>query len=130
MVDLDAAAGGPSELVLEGKSRPIGWLGGIILAVLVLNVTDAAFTLCWVESGVADEANPLLTDLVHHQPELFVVFKVTLVTLGLVLLWRLRRRRLAIAAVLIAFVVYCWVVLYHLQALNLRVAGWFSNLLA
>jgi len=98
-----------------GTQQHFRWLQGIIKTVLVLNLLDAIFTLVWVRAGLAQEANALMRDLVHEHAVLFVVVKVTLVTLGSYLLWRQRQRPAAVVGVFLVFLVYYGILLYHLQ---------------
>ena len=89
----------------------------LIVAVSGLNLADAAFTLLWIQGGHATEANPLLVRLVAY-PAAFTGLKVTLVSLGLLLLWRLRRHRLAQQGAALVLVLYYAVLVYHLSALR------------
>jgi len=80
-----------------------------LMALLVLNLLDAFFTLGWVETGLATEANPVMAEAIEHGPAVFFLSKIFLVTLAVLLLWRNRERitaRLAIVpvAALYAFV--------------------------
>lgn len=110
----------PTELRWIGTPQHFRWLSYILRAVLVLNLVDAIMTMAWIESGQATEANPLMADLVHHVPALFVLVKTALVGFGCLILWRRRKRPLAIVSSFIAFLLYYWIVLYHLHALDLR----------
>jgi hypothetical protein len=98
-----------------GTSEHFGWLQGIVKAVLVLNLLDALFTLVWVRSGLAREANPLIEQLVNEHAVGFVVVKLALVGLGSWLLWNRRGQPGAVIAIFTAFFVYYLVLLYHLQ---------------
>lgn len=88
-------------------------LRGLLCSTLALNLVDGLFTLLWVQGGVAEEANPLLTDLVEGRPELFLLVKLVLVAAGLWILWRKREHRLAAAATYFCFMVYYAIVLFH-----------------
>ena len=103
-----------------GTLQHFRWLKGIVIAILVLNVLDAVLTLIWIRTGAATEANPLLAQLAHEQPVLFIVVKFALVGLGSWLLWRFRKRPMSVASVFIAFLVYYFLLLYHLRSMNLR----------
>jgi len=103
-----------------GTPRQFRWLGGIVVAVLVLNLADALLTLHWIGAGRATEANPVLRQLAHHHPAWFVMAKTSLVGLGSWLLFRLRRRALAVMAIFVAFVAYYLVFLYHLRAFDVQ----------
>jgi hypothetical protein len=96
-------------------------LKGIIFSVLALNALDAGLTLYVVTSGRATEANPLMEPLVTDTPVMFVIVKTALVVLGCWLLWRLRKRSMAVASIFLAFFVYYAILLYHLHSLKLRV---------
>jgi len=98
-----------------GTPEQVGWLTGIVKAVLVLNVLDALFTLVWVRAGLATEANALLSDLVENHAVLFVATKLGLVSLGSLLLWWRRTNPVAVVAIFVVFLAYYFVLLYHLQ---------------
>jgi hypothetical protein len=72
--------------------------------VLVINLIDAVLTLFWVGAGFAEEANPLLADLVKEHPVGFAVAKLGLVGLSSLLMWRLRHRPLAVVGIFCTFV--------------------------
>jgi hypothetical protein len=98
-----------------GTPDQVRWLTGIVIAVLVLNVLDALFTLVWVRAGLAIEANSLMRDLIESNAFLFVATKLGLVSLGSLLLWRQRTHPIAVIAIFAAFLAYYFVLLYHLQ---------------
>ena len=77
----------------------------VAAAVLLLNVSDALFTLFWVRWGMATETNPAMADLVTV-PAIFVATKMALVCLGLSLLVIRRRHWLAATGLMVALVVY------------------------
>ena len=77
-------------------------------------------TIAEISSGQASEANPLMAGLVHSEPVFFALVKILLVSLGSYLLWRLRQRAFAVCAIFVAFMVYYFLLLYHLSAMNLR----------
>ena len=76
------------------RRERIFWLS-CTLILLACNALDAAFTLCAIEMGDATEANPFMAVLLTRGPLQFVIVKHVLVSLGLILLWRLRERPLA-----------------------------------
>ncbi len=102
-----------------GKPQHFRWLRGIVATVIVLNLIDGVLTLYWVMSGMAVEANPLMDVLLERHPLLFILLKLGLVMMGTYLLWRLRRRAAAVVAIFLVFLVYYWVLLLHLSAMNL-----------
>jgi hypothetical protein len=103
--------------MVVGTARQYGWLNAIIKAVLVLNLVDAIFTLVWVWAGLATEANALMAGLVERHPVVFVAAKLGLTSLGSILLWRLRRHPIAVVGIFGVFLVYYWVLIYHLSYL-------------
>jgi len=105
--------------MIVARENQLRLLEGIIAALFVLNLADAMFTLLWVRLGLATEANHLLRDLVEQHAILFMVVKISLVSLGSLILWRRRHRPAAVIAIFAAFVVYYAVLLYHL-----RFASW------
>ena len=114
IADADAAR------IRVGTPHQFRWLNGIVVAILFLNLGDALFTLHWITTGQATEANPVLWLLAHHYPAWFVVAKTALVGLGSWLLLRLRRRALAVMAIFTAFIAYYLVFLYHLHAFEVQ----------
>jgi len=98
-----------------GTGEHYRWLHGIVKALLILNLLDALFTLYWVRSGHAEEANQLLADLVEHHAVLFVLVKTTLVCGGSWLLWRKRDRAFAVVSIFVVFLAYYGVLLMHLS---------------
>ncbi len=91
--------------------------------ILIINLLDAAFTLFWTLSGLAVEANPLMEHALADSPVRFMVIKLSLVSLGLLLLWRLRWRRLARVAIVGSALAYAALLTYHLNAMHELVAG-------
>jgi hypothetical protein len=106
-----------------GTPQHFGWLHGIVKVVLVLNLLDAVFTLLWVWSGLAREANPLMRELVHHHPVAFAASKLALVGLGSLLLWQWRERPLAVVAIFVAFLAYYALLLAHIGFLSLLIGA-------
>jgi len=124
MNDIDSAkhtSGQPTGVLPNqiGTPRQFVWLRRIVLAVIVLNAIDAVLTLMWVWRGRAIEANPIMADLVHNNPLLFVLVKMVLAGLGTFFLWRLRRRKFAVISIFGIFLVYYYLLLYHLNAMNI-----------
>ena len=87
--------------------------GGLAM-VLVLNLLDAFFTLGWVHSGMASEANPLMAFALGQGTSIFVLSKVALVVLGVALLWRHREHRFARVALVPTALLYAGVAGTHL----------------
>jgi len=98
-----------------GTPKHFRWLYGIALGILVLNLLDAVFTLIWVQYFEAGELNFLLRGLVENNPLLFMVSKLSLVSLGTLFLWRQRSNSLAVMGLWIAFLSYLTILLVHLH---------------
>jgi hypothetical protein len=109
--------------LVVGTPQHFRWLLGIVYAVLVLNVADALFTLLWIRGALASEANPLLHELAHGRPSLFLAVKLALVGLASWLLWRNRERPLAVVFIFVAFGVYYALLLAHVGFLAAVVRG-------
>jgi hypothetical protein len=98
-----------------GTAEHYRWLHGIVMVVLLLNLFDALFTLYWVRSGHATEANHLLAELVEKHAVVFVAVKTSLVSAGSWLLWHKRDRAFAVISIFVVFLAYYVVLLMHLQ---------------
>ena len=83
--------------------------------ILVLNLFDASFTLLYTTSGLAIEANPLMEQVISRSPLQFMLIKTALVSLGLLLLWRLRWQRMAKLAIVGSALAYSVLIVYHLS---------------
>ncbi len=86
--------------------------------VVVLNLLDAMFTLVYTRSGVATESNPLMDQVLAASPVLFMMAKLSLVSLGVLVLWRLRERRAARFGLLATSVAYTTLLAYHLSGVH------------
>lgn len=85
-------------------------------AVVVLNLIDALFTIVYTHVGMATESNPLMLQVLSASPVVFMLAKLGLVSLGVLLLWRLRHRRSAVAGLVAVSGAYVMLFLYHLSA--------------
>lgn len=94
------------------------WLWRIAAAILVLNLFDGIVTLALVQTGLATEANPLMQTLLGHGAVSFMAFKIALVSLSVLLLWRLRRVRTAFVAMHGGAAAYAVLALYHLRSID------------
>jgi len=110
-----------------GMPQHFKWLLGIVKVILVLNLFDMIFTLLWIYAGLARESNPLLADLIDKYPILFATVKLTLVSLGSILLWRYRFRPLAIISIFLAFIVYYYLFLYQISFLGRLIHIFFES---
>jgi hypothetical protein len=125
-LELPAGAGTRATLRV-GTAEQFRWLGGIVKAVVILNLIDAVMTLWWVRTGFATEANMLLAEMVEKHALLFVVGKLALVSLGTMILWRRRRRPLAVVGIFAVFLAYYFILLYHLQFAGLMLGQLLSS---
>lgn len=87
-----------------------------LILLLLLNFADALFTLHWVTTGVATEANPVMAWALDHGAEFFLLSKLLIVTSGVALLWRHADRPSVRLAAVPAFVLYSLVVGMHVGA--------------
>jgi hypothetical protein len=99
------------------------------MAILVFNLMDGVLTLGVIYSGVASEANPLMKFSLDSWGAVgFMIVKLTLVSLGVLLLWRLRHRRSAVAAIFGAAGVYALLLVYHLHSVHALIVFLSGNL--
>lgn len=95
------------------------FIAGLLAVTFLLNVFDGILTIYWITTEQAIEANPLMDHLLGIHPVVFMSIKTAVVGAGLGLLWRLRRYGMAIVGMFMLFMVYYFLLLYHLEALNL-----------
>ncbi|HTE55836.1 MAG TPA: DUF5658 family protein [Kofleriaceae bacterium] len=91
----------------------------VAAGILVLNLLDAMLTLTAVQSGAASEANPLMDVSLAWGGVWFVLVKLSLVSLGVQLLWRLRHLPLAATALLVIGAIYAGLIAYQLSGLHI-----------
>lgn len=77
-----ARGGGPGAGVDHYRPRVVV----LILAISILNVLDAVFTLRLVEAGVAEEWNPFMRALIERDVQLFANLKVAITSAAVVIL--------------------------------------------
>lgn len=92
-------------------------LYAVAAAILILNLFDGLLTMLAVGSGAATEANPLMAAPLALGTVWFMLAKTSLVSLGVLLLWRRRGHRLAERAMVALGATYGFILLYHLAAL-------------
>ena len=88
-----------------------------VIAVFVMNVFDACFTLVWIDARLAVELNPLMNWLIQQSPVAFLFLKISLVALALALIYRNRHKLISRALIIPVFLVYAWVSKIHLNAI-------------
>ena len=109
----------PSKPGLAMSKRKLTWLAS---AIVILNLLDAIFTLFYTGSGLAKESNPMMQGVLASSPIIFMVAKLGLVSLCVLLLWRLGNRSSAVVALLGATAMYTILIGYHLSAVPMLVA--------
>ena len=82
-------------------------------ALVFLNLYDALCTSIWITLGLAIEANPLMRILIEQNLVLFLSVKLLLVNLGIWLVWRNIENIYARLSVLICFIAYAAVCIFH-----------------
>lgn len=65
-------------------------------AILILNLLDAIFTLTYTQSGLATESNAMMYGPLAASPTIFILAKITLVSLCVLLLSRVGPRKAAL----------------------------------
>src|SRR6266498_3341341 len=65
-----------------------------MLLSICLSALDGLATLCWLHSGVAVEANPVMDVLIRRDPALFFAVKMGLTVMGLLFCYQFRHLRL------------------------------------
>ena len=101
------------------STRKLTQLASVIV---ILNLLDAAFTLVYTNAGLATEGNPMMQGPLAASPVLFMIAKLTLVSLCVFLLWRLGQRRSAVFGLAGATAMYTLLMCYHLAAVPKLVA--------
>jgi hypothetical protein len=94
---------------------PSQWLTAVAGTILVLNLLDGIFTLLFVTSGAAVEANPLMEVLLSHGALSFMIVKHMLVSLGILLLLRMSSNRLAKVGLCSVLPIYALLIAYHVS---------------
>lgn len=84
------------------------------LALILMNLFDGLFTIYWVGSGHAIEANPLMAEMIEKHWMSFFLIKMFLVNGGLYILWKRWDRTTAKAALFMATLSYSYVMYIHL----------------
>jgi hypothetical protein len=95
------------------QSKPMLLAAGFVV---VLNLLDAMFTLAYTHAGLATEANPLMEKFLSASPVLFMIAKLALVSMGVLVLWRLRHHRSARFGLVATSAAYVMLLCYHLSA--------------
>jgi hypothetical protein len=86
---------------------------GLIVAIFLLNVFDAVFTLAWLQRG-GSEANPLMDFLIRAGDSVFLIQKCFVVGIWLLVLVVHKNFRFARLGMWMLFVLYAAILVYHL----------------
>lgn len=97
------------------------WLLRIASAVVILNLVDAIFTLLYTSGHLAREGNPLMQGVLVASPVMFMITKLSLVSLCVFLLWRYGHRFAAVLGLIGSTVMYVILIGYHLTAVPLLI---------
>ena len=84
-----------------------------LVLLFFLNAVDAFATLYWVTNGIATEANPIMYEWLNLGPLAFLSVKLTLVTLGVSLLWAFRDYALSKVVIVPGMLMYGFVTVMH-----------------
>jgi hypothetical protein len=114
----------------EGKLQPSLWgrvdsramrVGMLLLAVLILNAMDLAYTMTAHQMGMLKEMNPIADGFFKAglEPSL-ICFKILMVLCGTCMLWKLRSSRWVVPA--------CWLLVITYAALGLVWYDWVQNI--
>ena len=85
----------------------------LLLELWVLNAADLLLTRYSLWLGFATESNGVMAYFLHEGTLTATVFKIGIVSVGVLLLWRLRRRPSALIAALALTAVFAAVVAYQ-----------------
>jgi hypothetical protein len=96
---------------IEGASFHITPAAALLL---VLNLFDGLFTLTFLQMNVAEELNPLMRVAYAHSPLSFMTAKLTIVSLGLMLLCLHRSMSMSQRAIQAGAALYTVIDIYHL----------------
>lgn len=100
---------------IEGASFHITPAAALLL---VLNLFDGLFTLTFLQMNVAEELNPLMRVAYAHSPLSFMAAKLTIVSLGLMLLCLHRSMNMSQRAIQAGAALYTVIDIYHLAFLT------------
>ncbi len=113
LADNDCLCPGRTSWLVSHGIRPRPVVVAALAALWMLNLWDLLLTRHALQSGMASEANSLMNLLIGMGWLPAVVFKVGVVTFGVLVLWRYRHHRLAVASSVSLTLFYGLVVLYQ-----------------
>ena len=89
----------------------------LLYLIFIANLLDAYFTLGWINTGVATEANPLMAFLLDLGPVWFLSGKIGAVTLACLILLYCKHLRAAKVVLIIANILYLAILGIHLYGI-------------
>lgn len=99
---------------MAATPRPrIHWIAVLLGLTLVFNLVDLCATLVFVGLGYAEEANPLMSSLLELGPPVFAAAKLSIVSLGVYVLWRFRHLPVARLGSVTVTAAYALLIGYH-----------------
>jgi hypothetical protein len=97
------------------NNEPHQWHSNCLKSLLVLNLFDAICTYFWVACGLAEEANPIMAYILTVSPPGFILYKILIVNLSVLLLWRLRSRLFCRIVTIPVTAVYVGIAMIHVS---------------
>jgi len=116
----------PPRRLNDSRYHSLDWYSAHLLAVavgiLVLSAADACLTLTLLFNG-ADEINPVMVPLIYRGAATFTVLKMSLTSMGIVLMvfltrYRLRRVIRVDLVMYCVLIIYLWLVAYEMWMLK------------
>ena len=86
---------------------------GLIFLVGIFNVIDAGLTIFWINAGLATEANPIMEFVLRFGFDVFLIFKIMLVTSCLFVLWITKNNIWSKALIFPIYFLYCCIMGMH-----------------
>lgn len=85
-----------------------------LIFIFVLSTVDALFTVTWLQSGLATEANPLLANLLNSGSFSFIATKTLMTFIGCFILYKVKNESLYAKSVILALLgMYILLTVYH-----------------
>lgn len=113
LADNDCLCPGRTSWLVSHGIRPRPVVVAALAALWMLNLGDLLLTRRALQSGIASEANSLMNFLLGLGWLPAIAFKVGVVTVGVLVLWRYRHHRFAVVSALSLTLFYGLVVLYQ-----------------
>ena len=92
-------------------------------AIFMMNIFDAFATTFWIITGTAVEKNPFMDILIDSSPIVFISTKLVLVSMCIILLWRMRENTLSRFLTVFSFMIYSLVSIIHVRGIMFYAFG-------